>query len=177
MTRIGQCSEPCCGSRASLPTSFRLEYVAFRQLHHDAYLNYAHIRIGSWTRAVRCVESVFDSLCYNWQAALRGCPASRAWNLLSEQADQLSDCGTGHRWTVHCLLEGKQADVVLLHRRLRLSVEEAADLMGLPDYAVRGLLLTADRALCALPRCVAGVFTDALYAPRAHVARTAHQPR
>ncbi|MFC3352094.1 sigma-70 region 4 domain-containing protein [Streptomyces echinoruber] len=156
-----------------MPDRFRLEYFAFRQLHHDAYLDYAQVRTGSRVRAVRCVETVFDRLRDIWQAALRGSPAAQAWGMLHEQANCHSDCGAGHVWPIHCLLEGRQADVVLLHRRLRLSVEEAADLMGVPDYTVRGLLRSADRALHALPPCVAPVFTDALYGRGAHGASAA----
>lgn len=163
MTGGGHDCEVESGAETNLPDSFRLEYLAFRQLHYDTYVDYAQVRTRSRVRAVRCVENVFDRLCASWHDVLRGSPASRAWELLSEQAGCLSDCSMGHSWPIHCLLEDRQADAVLLHQRLCLSVEEAANLMGVPDYTVRSLLRTADRALRALPSCVAPLCADVLY--------------
>ncbi|SFY51989.1 sigma factor-like helix-turn-helix DNA-binding protein [Streptomyces sp. F-1] len=180
MKRTRHGSELAAEPEPGLPARFRLEYCAFRQLHHETYTDYALIRTGNWVRAVHCVEDVFEQLCDTWQSVLQGAPAAQAWEMLSERVRCHSGCSAGHAWPLHCLLEDRQADVVLLRRRLRLSVDETAALMGVPDYTVRSLLRSADRALRALPSCVAPLFTDALFthdAPGAHGAGTAHWPR
>ncbi|MER5973643.1 hypothetical protein ABT112_28640 [Streptomyces sp. NPDC002055] len=139
-----------------MPAAFCLEYTAFRELHLDWYLRYAYVRVGEWTRATHCVEAVFDALSAGWATALRSaCPAARAWQLLRDQAGERTTCAEGHSWSVHCLLHDAQADTVLLHHRLGLSITQAADLMGLDDHAVRALLRSAERAIEGLPPCVA----------------------
>lgn len=178
MTRVPtHPADPFGGPETGLPTRFRLEYLAFRELHREAYLEYAHIRTGSRKQASHCVDNVFDRLRPAWHIVLRGCPAAAAWDLLREEVGHLADCAPGHGWRVHCLLEGRQADVVLLHRRMNLSVNETSHLMGVPAHTVRGLLRGADRALQALPPCLAALFTDALRSTGAHPADAAHQPR
>lgn len=139
-----------------MPNAFCLEYSAFRDLHLGWYLRYAYVRTGEWTRATHCVEAVFDTLSTCWAAALRSdCPSARAWQLLRDYASEQTVCTEGHSWSVHCLLHHAEADTVLLHHRLGLSVAHAADLMGLPHYAVRALLRSAERALEEFPPCVA----------------------
>lgn len=142
--------------RGTRPLAFSLEYDAFRELHLDVYLRYARVRTGEWGRATRCVSSALESLRLCWTTILRSDrPAARAWKLLSEQADELSTCSQGHGWNLHCLLQTEHADAVLLHRRLGLSVERTAGLMGLDKYALRALLKSADRDLDKVPRCLA----------------------
>ncbi|MFF5537811.1 hypothetical protein ACFY71_35995 [Streptomyces cinerochromogenes] len=177
MTRTGYHCDVSGRPETSLPASFQLEYLAFRQLHHATYLEYAFIRTGNRMRAVRCVETVFGRLCATWHDALRGCPAGRAWAMLREHASHLTDCSKGHSWAMHCLLDERQADVMLLHRRLSLTIEEAADVMGMENYTVRSLLWTAEAALRALPSCVAPLFVDTLYEPGARGAEAAHGRR
>lgn len=151
------------------PTAYGLEYAAFRELHEDVYVRYAHIRTDNSTRASRCVEAVFDTLCTRWPATLSSdCPAARAWFLLREQAGRHTDCTAGHAWSVHCLLPDPQADTVLLHCQLGLSVAQTADLMGVPDHTVRALLRGAQRALRSLPHCVTAHLAPAQASLGAH---------
>ncbi|MFC4328109.1 hypothetical protein ACFPC0_09725 [Streptomyces andamanensis] len=138
------------------PDDFGLEYAAFRDLHLDWYLRYAYVRTGEWTKATDCVEAVFDALSAGWAEALRSdCPAAQAWQLLRDYAGERTVCTEGHSWSIHCLLHEAQADTVLLHHRLGLSVARTADLMGLRDHAVRALLCSAQRALADFPPCIA----------------------
>ncbi|MFI0260585.1 hypothetical protein ACH4OW_16295 [Streptomyces sp. NPDC017056] len=150
----------------STPMCFRLEYMAFRQMHHGPYLHYARVRTGDRAQAEQCVVAAFDALSTHWPMALRSnCPAAVAWSLLSREVDGRANCRARHAWSVHCLLEAAQADTVLLHHHLGLSVDKTAALMGLPDYAVRSLLRSAERVLEALPACMAarlGVDSDLL---------------
>ncbi|MFE1199569.1 hypothetical protein ACFW6E_43845 [Streptomyces olivaceoviridis] len=139
-----------------MPNAFCLEYAAFRDLHLDWYLRYAYVRTGEWTRATHCVEAVFDALSARWVDALRSdCPAAQAWQLLRDYASERTVCTERHRWSIHCLLHDAQADTVLLHHRLGLSVAHTADLMGLHNHSVRALLRSAQRALEQFPPCVA----------------------
>lgn len=138
-----------------MPAAFCLEYAAFRELHLDWYLRYAYVRTGEWTRATHCVEAAFDALSAGWTTVLRSaCPAARAWQLLRDQAGERTTCAEGHNWSVHCLLRDAQADTVLLHHRLDLSIKQTAGLMGIDDHTVRALLRSAERALEAFPPCV-----------------------
>ncbi|MFJ8676353.1 hypothetical protein [Streptomyces sp. NPDC093589] len=135
--------------------AFFLEYTAFRELHLDWYLRYAYVRTGEWTRATHCVEAAFDALSSGWTTVLRSeCPAARAWQLLREQAGERTTCSEGHSWSVHCLLRDAQADTVLLHHHLGLSIKQTAGLMGIDDHAVRALLRSAERAIEQFPPCV-----------------------
>ncbi|MFJ2175880.1 hypothetical protein ACIOHE_23685 [Streptomyces sp. NPDC087851] len=140
----------------TMPAAFCLEYTAFRELHLDGYLRYAYVRTGEWTHATQCVEAVFDALSAGWATALRSDrPTARAWQLLRDHAGERTTCAEGHSWIIHCLLHEAQADTVLLHHHLELSVTQTAALMGLDDHAVRALLRSAERALAELPPCVA----------------------
>ncbi|WP_148587974.1 sigma-70 region 4 domain-containing protein [Streptomyces sp. WAC01526] len=143
------------GAKEILPARFPLEYRAFRQLHRDIYVRYAFVRTEREAAAVRCVEAVFQTLSAEWTAALRSeTPAARAWQLLRQEATARSECRPGHSWSVHCLLEGQQADAFLLRRRLGLTVAQTATFMGVADYTVRAWLRTAERSLLGVPRCV-----------------------
>ncbi|WP_371792954.1 hypothetical protein OG285_31980 [Streptomyces sp. NBC_01471] len=153
-----------------MPAAFCLEYSAFRDLHLDWYLRYAYVRTGEWTRAAHCVEAALDDLSAGWATALRSaCPAARAWQMLRDQAGEQTTCAEGHSWSIHCLLHDAQADTVLLHHRLGLSIKQTAGLMGVDEHAVRALLRSAERALDALPLCVAA----RLHAPRSTAAHDA----
>ncbi|GAA2939981.1 hypothetical protein GCM10010446_26720 [Streptomyces enissocaesilis] len=160
MPQTGRTLEDTCGSQSTSCSGISIEYAAFRQLNYAAYVDYAHVRTGNQETAMRCADITFDKLWTIWQTALRESPAARGWELLREQVEDLSTCSSGHDWTAHCLLQADNADAILLHRRLGLSVTEAAGLMGLPDYAVRGLLRTSDRMLGALPPCLAPLVAE-----------------
>ncbi|MFG2767439.1 hypothetical protein [Streptomyces rubiginosohelvolus] len=162
--------QPARRAGVPMPAAFGLEYTAFRELHLDWYLRYAYVRTGEWTRATHCVEAAFDALRAGWATALRSaCPAARAWQLLRDQTGERTTCAEGHTWSIHCLLRDAQADTILLHHRLGLSVKQTAGLMGIDDHAVRALLRSAERTLEEFPACVS---------PRLHAvqSRRTHQP-
>jgi DNA-directed RNA polymerase specialized sigma24 family protein len=142
------------GASSTSRSGITIEYAAFRQLNYAAYLDYACIRTGNRERAMRCVDIALDTLWVTWNAALRDSPAARGWELLREQVDDVPICNTAHDWTAHCILPTDQADAILLHRKLGLTVAGTAELMGMPDYAVRALLRTGDRMLSELPSCL-----------------------
>lgn len=126
--------------------SFRLEFAAFCETHRDAYLRYAQVRIEDRAEAVRCVDAVLDAVRTRWVAVLGTArPAAQVWSELRDE--------TGHRMIgvarraakFHAVLRDDQADIMLLHRHLMLSVDHAASLMGLADHEARALLRGAER--------------------------------
>lgn len=121
-----------------------LDYLAFRQLHHDPYLKYASHRLTSRDAAQQAVDAAFSELAAQWLTALRSpSPAAVAWSLLQHavaNAPSRTD-------TPPHALPSQQSDAVLLHRRLGLTVEEAAALMGIDRAALITHLALARRAL------------------------------
>lgn len=142
--------------RCRLPAVSTLEFMAFRQIHQEAYCRYALARTGDERTADESVCAAFDDLAAQWPMALSSaCAAATAWEILGDAVACHTECVTAATWAGHCLLERAQADVVLLHRRLGLTVKQAAALMGLGDHVVRALLRTAERALRAMPFSIA----------------------
>ncbi|GGX36515.1 hypothetical protein [Streptomyces noursei] len=134
--------------KVARPSLFGLEYAAFCEANRDAYLRYALVRIEDPAEARRCVDAVFDALETSWIAVLASeCPAARVWRDLRAETDHRMIGAAGRRGKFHAVLRDDQADIMLLHRHLRLSVDHAASLMGLAAHDARALLRGAERAL------------------------------
>ncbi|MGI5353056.1 hypothetical protein ACQEU8_33480 [Streptomyces sp. CA-250714] len=139
---------------ASCPPSFRLEFAAFCEANRDAYLRYAQVRIEDPAEAKRCVDAVFDALGARWIAVLRSeCLAARVWGDLRTEAGYRESGAAGRAGKFHAVLREDQADIMVLHRHLRLPVGHAASLMGLADHDARALLRGAERELASLLEC------------------------
>ncbi|AIA06572.1 hypothetical protein DC74_6131 [Streptomyces noursei] len=138
---------PCAESVPSL------DFTAFRQLHQRVYLRYALARTGSEACARRTINQTFADLSQQWQCALESpCPASVAWQLLSDAAGIHDDCLGDHGWCrFYQLLDVQHADVVVLYRHLELDVEKIATLMGANPFSVHVQLGAADTALANRP--------------------------
>ncbi|OON80077.1 hypothetical protein [Streptomyces tsukubensis] len=142
------------GSLAAPHTGLPLDYQAFRQMTQRAYLRYARARTGDSATAERSVHAAFGELSKRWAEVLRSsCPAAVAWDILSRAVATHEDGRVDPRLQRGALLRltGPQADAVLLHRQLRLTAAEAADLMGIRTSSLRALLRTAERALRVNP--------------------------
>ncbi|MFD4117528.1 hypothetical protein ACFWSJ_29280 [Streptomyces niveus] len=152
MTKNMHAISPGGGERT--PSEYRLEYHAFRQMHHQPYLRYARLRTGDADRAARTVSRTFAALCARWPDTLSSaCPAAAAWEILSNAVGGEGRCGDGLERQGSCLLTAAQADAVRLTQYLGLSVEETAALTGMDVRAVRGLLRTAGRFACDRRSC------------------------
>ncbi|MFJ7424014.1 sigma factor-like helix-turn-helix DNA-binding protein [Streptomyces uncialis] len=129
-----------------------LDYLAFRELVHDAYTRYAHARIGQAPLARTAVNTAFAAIRRTWTRTLSTPSAPRtAWRLLHRTVTCYADAVPGSASIAHRLLEPAPADAVLLHRRLGMSLAKTADVMGVDASAVRALLARADRRLDRLP--------------------------
>ncbi|MGW3012731.1 hypothetical protein ACWC9R_28390 [Streptomyces sp. NPDC001219] len=133
------------------PTVFRLEYVAFCDANRDAYFRYALVRIEDQAEAMHCVNTVLAALEASWIAVLASaCPAARVWRDLRAETDHRTTGAVGREGKFHAVLRDDQADIMLLHHRLRLPVGHAANLMGLTDHDAHALLRGAERDLGSL---------------------------
>ncbi|MFI1890197.1 hypothetical protein [Streptomyces jumonjinensis] len=128
-----------------------LDYLAFRELVHDAYTRYAQARIGQMPLTRIAVNTAFAAIRQAWPRTLSSASAPQtAWRLLRQTVTCYADATPGAASIVHCILDHATADAVLLHRRLGMPLRQAADLMGVDNSAVRALLVRADRALDCL---------------------------
>ncbi|MFF4172496.1 hypothetical protein [Streptomyces sp. NPDC001744] len=136
-------------SRSAL-SALKLGFEAFREANRGAYVRYAEKWTGDPAEAERCVEAVLDALESRWVGVLGSdSPAARVWEELRAEAARRSADSGGRTRRFHTALRDDQADVVLLHHDLGLSVEHAAHLMGLDVPDARALLRGAERDLRA----------------------------
>ncbi|MFE3205812.1 sigma factor-like helix-turn-helix DNA-binding protein [Embleya sp. NPDC059237] len=128
-------------------------FVAFRRRHHTPYHRYARTRVED-RRADTAVDDAFAELAECWDEIMRSAnPAGHAWRVL-HAAVAAADTGPPQapetaRDTLHRTLPPDQADAVVLHYRLGMTLTTAADLMGLEVPAVALHLIMAERALPA----------------------------
>jgi hypothetical protein len=131
-----------------LPPTFHraLSVEAFFLLYTDRYLGYAGLRLRDRARCEAVVGQLLDALAAQWPAVLRSaCPEAIAWRKLGALLTHAERAGGADRDRLYQLLRPEQADVVLLHRVMGLSVAEAGGLMGIDSSVVAGLLRAAER--------------------------------
>lgn len=125
---------------------FRLEFLAFCEANRDVYLRYAQVRIEDQAEARRCVDAVLEAVELRWVAVLGSeSPAARVWRFLRAEAGSFRSLPVKSEGQLHAVLREDQADIMLLHHQLQLSLNHAAGLMGLPDPDARALLRGAER--------------------------------
>jgi hypothetical protein len=133
---------------ASRPPLFRLEFAAFCEANQNVYLRYAQERIEDQAQARHCVDTMLDALETRWITVLGSeCPAAQVWRDLRAETGHHTIGAAGRAGKFHAVLRDDQADIMLLHHHLRLSVDRAARLMGLADHDARALLRGAERNL------------------------------
>ncbi|MFJ5035302.1 hypothetical protein ACIQB5_46480 [Streptomyces sp. NPDC088560] len=112
-------------------------FAAFRERHYEPYLQYAALRIGRYGAAERAVAAAFTELAVSWTVVLGSSgPAAVAWDILHDHIGQALDgcCPPS--------LPGRSLhlEAQVLHRRLQLSSERVAEVLGIPVEDVCGLL-------------------------------------
>ncbi|GCD93226.1 sigma factor-like helix-turn-helix DNA-binding protein [Embleya hyalina] len=123
-------------------------FAAFRRRHHDPYRRYARTRVED-RRADTAVDDAFAELAARWDEILRSAnPAGHAWCVLHAAVDA-ADTPDTVRDALHRALPPDQADAVVLHYRLGMTLTTTANLMGLDVSAVAMRLVMAERALPA----------------------------
>lgn len=141
-----------CASRAALTVCMPLDYTAFCLMNQESYLRYARERLVDPQVAEATVKSALGELATIWPTALRSAStAAVAWRTMAAYVSRARTiCTPAVRGALDCLhsiLPALQADVLILHRQLALSIEETADLMGIEEPTVACYLLTAERRL------------------------------
>ncbi|WP_421107021.1 sigma factor-like helix-turn-helix DNA-binding protein [Streptomyces sp. NEAU-S77] len=132
-------------------------YAGFCQLYRDRYLRYAHLRVGD--AAAAAVGAAFEYLASEWSTVLGSGtrPAAYSWELLGRCVDAVGMDGLGTADAtggLYSALPTEQADAVLLHYQLGMTLTEAADLIGVDPSALAAHLLMAERRL---PRRLSGI--------------------
>ncbi|MEV5777794.1 hypothetical protein AB0L49_42440 [Streptomyces antimycoticus] len=132
-------------------------YAGFRQLYRDRYLRYARLRVGD--AAVGAVDTAFEHLTRQWPLVLSSGtrPAAYSWWLLGRCVTAVGTDGPGSGDAIgglYGVLPAEQADAVLLHYRLGMTLTEAADCMGIDPSALAAHLLMAERCV---PQRLSGI--------------------
>ncbi|KAK1184402.1 sigma-70 family RNA polymerase sigma factor [Streptomyces sp. NBS 14/10] len=132
-------------------------YDGFRQLYRDRYLRYARLRVGDG--AVGAVGTAFRHLASQWPMVLGSGmrPAAYSWWLLGRCVAIADKGGPGSvdaASGLYGVLPAEQADAVVLHYQLGMTLTEAADLMGIDPSALASHLLMAERRI---PRRLSGI--------------------
>lgn len=133
-----------------LVVSLPADYTAFCMLYQDRYLRYARVRVTDPRLSRNLVETALGSVATNWTSLLAShCPAAEAWSILGSLIAQAVRGQAAAKLcnAVYRTLPPLQADVVILHHRLSLSDEQAADLMGVEEPLVASQLRMAHRAM------------------------------
>ena len=132
---------PATGPQAleiGLPNAF----AAFCMRHMDTYTRYTTVRTGDPRTANALVRAVLGDLAMTWMEVLQSpSPSALAWRLLSTRAGRDAMSAGPHK-----VLPATQADAVLLHYRLGLPAEQAAEVMGCNAGEFAWLLKQAVRA-------------------------------
>ncbi|MGW1996329.1 hypothetical protein [Embleya sp. NPDC001921] len=126
-----------------------LDFAAFCLLHRARWAQYARLRVGDRVRGDRAVQSAVAELAVNWADMLRGPnPTAGAWRILGRAVTRApGPTPAPARDTLHDALPWPQADAVLLHYRLGLTLTATADLMGTDPPEVAAHLVAAERTL------------------------------
>ncbi|MFG3285310.1 hypothetical protein [Streptomyces sp. NPDC048111] len=124
-----------------------VEFQAFCHSRRRPYLAYARMRATATPMAARWVETAFTELAGLWPKALRtDSPSAVAWYVLG------SVIAAHHRQDgdlIQHVWQRRQTDAVLLHHRLGLPAETAAELMGIGAVDIAVLLTSARREMRA----------------------------
>lgn len=115
-------------------------FAAFRERHYEPYLQYAALRIGQYGVAERAVAAAFTELAVSWTVVLGSPgPAAVAWDILHDHIGQALNerfCPRPSTRPARSL----HLEAQVLHRRLQLSSERVAEVLGIPVADVYGLL-------------------------------------
>lgn len=138
-------------TRGALYASW-IGYYALCEANRPIYVQYVERRTGDHAEAQQCVDTVLAALKTRWTTVLSApSPADRIWDALRVDAALRSSISTRSPadW-LHAILQPAQADIVILHHELGVSVERAAHLMGMTSPNGHALLRGAERALGSL---------------------------
>ena len=145
---LDRTSTQAASMRVRMPT----EFTAFCQLHFDHYLHYAQARLHDAGTSQMVVEHALGDLATAWPTALRSrATADFAWRTLSHRVTttmkrQPTDTGRAPDG-LHQLLAPTEADAVICHRLMSLSVPQTALLQGVQAETITRRLRGAAASL------------------------------
>ncbi|MGC4998393.1 hypothetical protein [Streptomyces sp. DT195] len=120
-------------------------FTAFCTLLLAAYTRFATACTGCPRTGRELAQDALGDLATVWERALRSAsPAAISWNLISDRGSARARLRAGG--SVYRVLPRLHADVVVLRYRLGLAPAEVADLMGIDELEVNGMLQYATRA-------------------------------
>ncbi|MET9208812.1 MULTISPECIES: hypothetical protein [Streptomyces] len=120
-------------------------FTAFCTLRLAAYIRFATACTGCPRTGRELAQDALGDLATVWESALRSpSPAAISWNLISERGSAQARSRPGG--SVYRVLPRPHADIVVLRYRLGLGPAEVADLMGIDELEVNGMLQYATRA-------------------------------
>ncbi|MCF3118324.1 hypothetical protein IPZ68_01165 [Streptomyces arenae] len=137
---------PDRGSRSRRARSQRAAlaaFDAFRQRHYQPYLGYALLRLGRPAAAESVVSAAFTELAVSWHLVLGSPePAAIAWRILHEHVDGALGPAAA-RAADEPRRGALRRDACLLHDQMHLSCERTAEVMGICQADLAGLLAQA----------------------------------
>lgn len=138
-------------ARLAAPVVADLGFVAFAERNRPRYTRYAGARLPADAGVAAVVCATLAHAYEHWAWLLsQPCPAADVWTELHYQVGHEADVGPMPDSEVAALyrrLPASSADSVVLCCRLRLNVDEAAELMGVEPPVVHASLGAARRVL------------------------------
>ncbi|MEV5980974.1 hypothetical protein [Streptomyces sp. NPDC052114] len=130
------------GDRARSQRAVLAAFDAFRQRHYQPYLEYALLRLGRSAAAESAVSAAFTELAVSWHLVLGSPePAAIAWRILHEHVDNA--LGPAARVADEPRRGALRRDACLLHDEMHLSCERTAEVLGICQADLVGLLAPA----------------------------------
>ncbi|MFI8811455.1 MULTISPECIES: hypothetical protein [unclassified Streptomyces] len=129
---------------AALELRMPVTFTAFCTLRLAAYVRFATACTGCPRTGRELAQDALGDLATVWERALRSAsPAALSWDLISERGSARARLRSGG--SVYCVLPRLCADAVVLRYRLGIGLAATADLMGIDELEVRGMLRYATR--------------------------------
>ncbi|MCG7523828.1 hypothetical protein MHW47_05115 [Streptomyces sp. OfavH-34-F] len=122
-----------------LPVTF----TAFCVRRLPAYVRFATACTGCHRTGRNLAQDALGDLATIWEHALRSAsPAAISWNLISERGSSHARLRSS---SVYRVLSRPHADAVVLRYRLGMTAAEVAELMGIDEAELKGMLHYATR--------------------------------
>ncbi|MFE3945911.1 hypothetical protein ACFXPV_29250 [Streptomyces sp. NPDC059118] len=119
-------------------------FTAFCTLRLAAYMRFATACTGCPCTGRELAQEALGDLATVWERALRSAsPAALSWDLISERGSACARLRPGG--SVYRVLPRLYADAVMLRYRLGIGMAEAAELMGIDELEINGMLRYATR--------------------------------
>lgn len=135
---------PAMNDEGVLEFRMPVTFTAFCTLYLAAYLRFATVCTRCPCAGGELVQEALGDLAAVWEEAMRSAsPAALAWDLISKRCS--ARARSGHGGSAYRVMPRLHADAVILRYRLGLGLAETAELMGVDEMEVNGMLRYAMR--------------------------------